>query len=132
MMKYFYSNTMIQINIVVIQIVKLARVLLNLNAFPVLITFFIILNKFLGKENYLYNGECIGDCPDYYYDFKDNNTCMACHETCKSCTTSSSDNCSACIDGLVLVLVEDETVGTCICEGNCLTCENSTTTCTSC
>lgn len=88
------------------------------------ISIFYYFKQILGKENYLYNGECVSDCPDYYYDFKDNNTCMACNDTCKSCTTSSPDNCTACVDGLVLVLANGLTVGTCICEGNCLTCEN--------
>ena len=82
--------------------------------------------------NFLYNGECVGNCPDYYYDFKDNNTCMACHETCKSCITSSSTSCTICVDGLVLTKPEGENVGNCSCEGNCLTCKNLTTLCTSC
>ena len=57
---------------------------------------------------------------------------MACHETCKSCITSSSTSCTICVDGLVLTKPEGENVGNCSCEGNCLTCKNLTTLCTSC
>ena len=57
---------------------------------------------------------------------------MQCYETCKSCRDNSEDGCTACIDGLVLTLTEGEIIGTCSCEGDCLTCEGETTNCTSC
>ena len=50
-----------------------------------------------GINYFLYNNECILNCPNGYYGAGTNNTCTTCHPACSICTGPSTQECSACV-----------------------------------
>ena len=45
---------------------------------------------------YLYNGECLLDCPQYYYKNNESHICSRCHHSCITCLDSSDSSCTSC------------------------------------
>lgn len=80
------------------------------------------------KEGYAWPApEDNGDCSDGFYYKALDNTCVACHSSCSTCTAAGASSCKSCAEGKYLT-----DTNTCAsCGGDCLTCEGSATTCTS-
>ncbi|XP_074062783.1 proprotein convertase subtilisin/kexin type 5 isoform X2 [Macrotis lagotis] len=98
----------------------------------------------LGKERFLYMGECWESCPAGYHH--SDNTCLSCPENCEFC--SSSSYCTQCLQGYYILPtnntcqkleckegeVKDPDYEDCMpCEEGCLGCSlDDPGTCTSC
>ncbi|XP_023221272.1 R-spondin-3-like [Centruroides sculpturatus] len=51
--------------------------------------------------HYLFNGECVSECPDGYFANQYHH-CQLCHITCLKCIGHEMGQCQACIQGYVL------------------------------
>ena len=77
---------------------------------------------------YLYNNQCIDQCPNGYYMSISDNICYKCNVACLTCQGEFASDCLTCADGTVLVS------GRCsACDVTCLTCNGmGSTNCLSC
>ena len=83
------------------------------------------------SSNYLYNYQCLKNCPDGYYKNDVDNICDPCHSSCFTCKGGLFTDCLSCQIGSFLDNFNCLTCyNTCLtCNGpneyNCLTCQNT-------
>lgn len=89
---------------------------------------------------YYWNYQCVESCPNGMYPTLTNYSCLACVSPCEYCISRTS--CTSCLNGFFLANTSCNTVcpsgytgveRVCqVCMGNCATCTETTTKCTSC
>ena len=80
--------------------------------------------------SYLFNNDCITQCPSGFYPRSLDNTCQLCDSSCITCNNAGSNNCLSCIDGYYY---SPTPAGSCLrCNLTCNTCVTSANNCTSC
>ena len=83
-----------------------------------------------GGGTYLYNNDCLADCPDNYYARDEDNTCQLCDSSCFTCAGIYDLNCTSCYNTTYL---NPSPIGNCLpCDPSCENCQNISTNCTSC
>lgn len=47
---------------------------------------------------FLHEGQCVRDCPNMFFQHKEQRNCLHCHPDCALCDGPKSDDCEACTD----------------------------------
>ncbi|EWS73119.1 zinc finger lsd1 subclass family protein (macronuclear) [Tetrahymena thermophila SB210] len=97
------------------------------------------------SNRFLYEKQCLSQCPDQYYPDKTSQTCKQCHSTCFNCSGPNSDQCTKCSGDLYLNpgnkcldscpdgQFKNQANNTCeSCDSNCVACIKAKNNCTKC